>query len=733
MNESLKKDDFVYFRNEILKDMKQIESKINEKLTNLYTYIKKISTDNDQKIDTVNVKVIKLLENDPLLLEEKINSKLEKNKNNFEDKISDLGAKLYILKKDLSNACFKYDKIVLDNLKVAGIIGEGCTYTNLKNYIEFLNKKLAELSTSKEKMVKEFNLMKTKINDIQTQFRSDFENQKIVINDMTSIRINEAEKGNIERIYVLEKQMDNLRLENYNFSNKLIKKTEELNIQWDKLENIKNEIYSKLDEEKISFKKYTDYLSNIFNSQKKEFNLIKSRFTDLSNVIKHLPLMKLNSNNEGNNDIDTKSSKKDILKLAKRLNFNKKQTLTKEDLEILKKEDNNLIKPVDEEDIINEKEKKIIKNNEIILSENLKREDSNYINNINLKENLLDNQEENKMEDNEEKQKELDLENNNINKNNRKNFINDNNSNSVENKNIYTKITIKSLNKKSKDDSTNNVNDANEDINLEKEKHEIPFETNIKNGEINNFSKTLTKNIFLNLKKGNKSLKKINFNKSNERREKKENEKISFQKNNTKKHLLKSEHEKFHEYLSLSNEIKSFNHHTNTTPLNLKLKNIINKKGQKNKEEILPLNLENFLSNENNEKENKYFKRIIEYINMTNHNINEKFQNISAQIGNDISSIKKEINQIYNDANLVTLNNNNRVRKLAPFKIKINNFDLYNNSGIQLNMENFKNFNKNSFIRNKSGDKNFNSEDTPKNILNSIEPYLIKKFKDKVL
>ena len=118
---------------------------------------------------------------------------------------------------------------------------------------------------------------------------------------------------------------------------------------------------------------------------------------------------------------------------------------------------------------------------------------------------------------------------------------------------------------------------------------------------------------------------------------------------------------------------------------------------------------------------------------MTNHNINEKFQNISAQIGNDISSIKKEINQIYNDANLVTLNNNNRVRKLAPFKIKINNFDLYNNSGIQLNMENFKNFNKNSFIRNKSGDKNFNSEDTPKNILNSIEPYLIKKFKDKVL
>ena len=731
MNEPLKKDDFVYFRNEILKDMKQMESKINEKVTSLYSYIKKISADNDQKIDTVNAKIIKLLENDPMLLEEKINSKIEKNKVNFEDKIADLGAKLYILKKDLSNACFKYDKIVLDNLKVTGIIGEGCTYANLKNYIEFLNKKLAELSNSKEKMVKEYNLIKNKINDIQTQFKSDFENQKIIINDMTSIRINEAEKGNLERIYVMEKQLENLRLENYNFSNNLIKKTEELSIQWDKLENIKNEIYEKLDEEKMNFKKYSDNLSYIFNSQKREFNLIKSRFTDLSSVIKHLPLMKI-SNNEGNNDIDTKNSKKDILKLAKRLNFNKKQSLTKEDLEIIQKEENNPIKPVDEEDVINEQEKKIIKNNEIILSDNLKREDSNYINNINinLKENLIDNQEEIKKE---EKQKELDLENNNINKNNRKNFIKENNSNSVENKNIYTKITIKSLNKKSNDDSTNNANDENEDINLEKEKNENQIETVGKNEEKNNFSKTLTKNIFLNLKKGNRSLKKINFNKSNEKKEIKENEKISFQKNNIKKHLLKSENEKFHEYLSLSNEIKTFNHHTNTTPLNLKLRNIINKKEPKHKEEILPLNLENFSSNENNEKENRYFKKIIEYINMTNHNISEKFQNISAQIGNDISSIKKEINQIYNDVNLVTLNNSNRVRKLAPFRIKINNFDLYNNSGIQLNMENFKNIYKNSFIRNKSSDKNLISEDTPKNILNSIEPYLIKKFKDKIL
>ena len=723
MNEQLQKNDFVYFRNEILKDMKEIESKINEKVTNLYSLIKKNSDDSDQKINTINIKIKKLQENDPAFFQEIINSKLENNKNHFEDKLADLDAKLYIVKKDLSSACFKYDKILVENLKVRGIIGEGCTYANLKLFIEFLNKKIAELSTAKEKTFKEIKLVKNKINDIISQFKSDFENQKIVISDMTSIRLNEAERKNLDRNYTIEKQMDNLRLENYNFSNNLIKKTEELNIQWDKLENIKSEIYAKLKEEKISFKKYSDDLSNTFNSQKKEFNLIKSRFTELSNIFKNLTFKKLPFNNEGNNDTDIKYNKKEILKLAKRMNFNKKQSLSKEDIEMLENEEQKLIKLNEENIINNEQETKNIELNEILLYSNLEREDSNYENNINFKENLFSNEEENKKEENENK---FDFENNNINKNNRKNFLNSNNSNSAENKNIYTKITIKSLNKKSKDDSDNNIK---EDMNIEKT--EIPLEKNIKNEDKNIFSKTLNKKFFFNLKNGNNFLKKINVNNSNERKKKRENEKISYHKNDIKKYLLKNESEKFREPLSLSNEIKTFNGHTNSPPLNLKYKNLSNKKEQINYEEILSLNLENILSNENNENENKYFQKLVSCVYITN----EKLKIFSERIENDISLVKKEINQIYNDLNLIILNNHKRIRKLAPFHIKINNFDLYNNSGIQLNMENFKNIYKTNFIKNESSDKVFSSDkqESPKNILNSIEPYLIKKFKDKAL
>ena len=308
--------------------------------------------------------------------------------------------------------------------------------------------------------------------------------------------------------------------------------------------------------------------------------------------------------------------------------------------------------------------------------------------------------------------------------------MNDNNLNDNENKNIYTRITIKSLNKKSKDEEKNN-----DEINIIKEKNDIIKENNNQKEELKQFQKTLNKNIFLNLK-GNKSLQKFIFNNSLEKKHSKKNANISqinFWNNNIKKKILKLENEKILEPLSLSNDLRTIN---NTSPFNLKIKNLSNKSQLKNLEDLLHLNINDSLSNLNSsDKENRFYKKIVQYIKIINHNIDKKLNNFSSKIDHDIISIKKSVNQIYNDINLCQLNsdNNKRIKKITPFYIKINNYDLYNDSGIQLNMENFKNTFKHGMIRNKSNDKIFNSEnlESPKNILNNVEPFLIKKFKDK--
>ena len=217
MNE-IQKNDFVYFRNEILKDMKQIETKINEKVINLYSSFKKISTENDEKINLIDLKLKALQNNDPIILENKINSKFEKTKTKFEEKFDDMGVKINLLQKDLSNACFKYDKIVIDNLKVTGLVGEACPYSNLKYYIEFIHKKINELTLSRDKLNNELKLVNNKINDIVIQVKSDLEQQKYIIGDMTSSRLTDANNKFLERDKLYEERINSLRLENYNFS-----------------------------------------------------------------------------------------------------------------------------------------------------------------------------------------------------------------------------------------------------------------------------------------------------------------------------------------------------------------------------------------------------------------------------------------------------------------------------------------------------------------------------------
>ena len=346
MNEPIK-NDLIYFRNEILKDMKEMETKLNDKIVNLYSLINKINSKSDEKLSAINIKIKTLQDNDPSIIETKINSVIERNNNNLEQKISDLSTKIFILQKDLTNACYKYDKIVIDNLKVTGLIGDGCPYMNLKYFIEFLNKKITELITTKEKLVIEIKTFKNKINDMNNQIKTEIENQKIFINEITSNRINESNKKCLERSNKLEERIDNLRLENYNFSNDLIKKTEELKIQWDKLENIKEEIYDKLNEEKISFKKYTDNLSKSFNSQKKEFTNIKNKFNDKSNIFKQLPYRR-NSINITN--IGTRLGDKDISKISNKKSLSKKYFFNKDELSLINKDEIHILK----EDKINE-------------------------------------------------------------------------------------------------------------------------------------------------------------------------------------------------------------------------------------------------------------------------------------------------------------------------------------------------------------------------------------------
>jgi hypothetical protein len=272
--------------------------------------------------------------------------------------------------------------------------------------------------------------------------------------DIISKKYLENDERCLERKKNVEEIIKDMRMENYKYSNDLIEKTNELKIEWEKLDNIQKEIYEKFDVEKKQFKKYCDNLSHIFNSQKEEFDIIKSRFIEVRDLIRNVRFKKnlnemvnIKGNGNNNSNGEVTNNNREIKALTKKLNFFKKQKMTKKDMEKLNKEENNLLL---ENHYIEGKSKSVYKekqNNDIkkyIIKSNIPNVNNQTNNNKEVENKILD-----------------------INKKS-KTFINKNKGNY---KKINDKISIK-------DDNNNNINyntNENKNSNLKIEDSDINY------------------------------------------------------------------------------------------------------------------------------------------------------------------------------------------------------------------------------------------------------------------
>ena len=337
----LTKKDFLYFQNDILADIKKLESKLTEKITNLYSYIQEITLSNEKRFTTFNTIIKTISDNNNGESEKKIISQIERLKKRVEDINVNNTSKITIMQRDLSNALFKYDKIVLDNLKINGLVGEGCQFINLKYFNEYVNKKIKELNVAKDKANNEIVIINEKINDLSTQFKIGLENGRIITNEMINKKSIEIDEKCLGRNNIVEDKIRDMKIENCKYSNDLLSKADDLKVQWEKLESMKNELYTRFDEEKNKFKKNSEHLLHVFNSQKDEFDLIKSRFIEVRDLIKNVRFKKnLNEivNISGDKETNIKNTK-EINALTKKLNFYKKQIIDKKDIEILNREE----------------------------------------------------------------------------------------------------------------------------------------------------------------------------------------------------------------------------------------------------------------------------------------------------------------------------------------------------------------------------------------------------------
>ena len=205
---------------------------------------------------------------------EDINNKLDKFNKKIEETTIINNTKIASFQKDLSNACYKYDKIFLNNISSPGLIGDGCPYATMRAFLEFVNNRIKEFISSKDKSMVDFKRYETWVKTTLDKFKEEIVDNKNEIYQFLNKEIKQYDKRSIEKMNIIEDKLSFIKIENGRYNYNLHKKWEEL-------------------EEKLKlFYTMNDNLINYYNNCKKEYLQIKNKFNDLSKYFKDIKVSK---------------------------------------------------------------------------------------------------------------------------------------------------------------------------------------------------------------------------------------------------------------------------------------------------------------------------------------------------------------------------------------------------------------------------------------------------------
>ena len=388
-NEFATKNDFLFFQNEILGDIKNIDFKMNEKFTHMSKYIETQNSFNEKKMQNISALIEKLSKKVEEKTDlDKFDEKLKLSLKNMQDLTVKLEIKFNIINKDLKDACFKYDKIISNNLVVPGVIGVGCPYENLKYFIEYANVKLAELIKSKDKQTLDNKAYKEKMEGIIKQNQIQFEAMNIKLNDILQQEVKKNDNLCRQRIEDLYQKIEMDKNDN----DKLMK---ECKINLDKIGNDFYKFYNEdlnnllnlINEFEHEKKKNIDKFIDINIKLKNIEDLIKKSQTKRNSII-HKSIKDIvyenrnirDNNNIMNNElINKKISLKrfDIKRESSKNQNNSNRNNTNEQIPIINNSDKNINK---ENKKINTSFNKNEEEKKINIEEN--QEKSNNSNNV---------------------------------------------------------------------------------------------------------------------------------------------------------------------------------------------------------------------------------------------------------------------------------------------------------------------------------------------------------------
>ena len=281
------KMEILQFKDEILKEIKIYKKSITERNNSQISIISEKLKSYDKKISSLNEKITELSEKIiPLNNIQNNVSSLMELKDKSRDNLLTMEIKFNQLEKEVKNDIFRIDNCLSDSVIYPGMIGKACKFKTFHQMLDYLLTQASQTITYREKNSLDLNTYKKKLESICQLFQNQKDNILNQSNSMINKKLYEIEEKFKNLMLLYDERLSGTRAENAEYIKNMQGTFNTLKNEITEIQNLKGRIFEEIKSEGKILRHENEITQSIFFGYKKEFNLLKEKFTQLGDFIK---------------------------------------------------------------------------------------------------------------------------------------------------------------------------------------------------------------------------------------------------------------------------------------------------------------------------------------------------------------------------------------------------------------------------------------------------------------
>ena len=304
-NQNLFSSDFIYFKNDMLRELKEIKNKFENQ--------KRLNIDIKDLISAQEIQLVKfnnkLMNFSNIINDKKAEEDIDKGKikdlldfkTKMESTLDSYESKIKLNSEELKYAINKYDKIISDNLVLPGIVGKDTKFKDCRELFDFILTQIKIFSSFKDKNSFDLKTYKTKLDSIVNSLNYKISSIIGNANSFTKSNMKIVEQKCFDEISAFNDKVLKLRIDTMEKVQNFQKEKNQIFEEWGNLKNMKQELVELVESSVKKVNISNNQMKNTLDNFEKQFNEVKNSMIELYEKMK-----------KENNNKQVKQDKQDL-------------------------------------------------------------------------------------------------------------------------------------------------------------------------------------------------------------------------------------------------------------------------------------------------------------------------------------------------------------------------------------------------------------------------------------